>query len=93
MREIVAIMPPREIERQPLEIRIGCDGEAAGRLLISQGTVEYIEPNHQYGRKVAWESIASMFKMFGKSDAPEKRRKVKRVARSRSNNPALIITG
>ena len=89
-REIVAVMPARVIEREPLEIRIGKDGESNGRLLISQGTVEYIEPNCTYGRRVSWDRISTMFRMFGVSDAPRSR--VKKVARSRRNAPA-ILTG
>ena len=67
--EVKFTIPERPLGKADVEFSVKRDGEAVGRLKVSNGTIVWVPRNKKYGFKLGWVKFDELMQQNG---APEK---------------------
>ncbi len=66
--EVTFTVPQRPLGKADVEFDIKRDGEALGRLKVSNGTIVWVPKNKTYGFKLGWGKFDELMQEHGKSE-------------------------
>ena len=67
--EVKFTVPERPLGKADVEFAIKRDGEALGRLKVSNGTVVWVPKNKTYGFKLGWVKFDELMQKHGQSES------------------------
>ena len=62
------VVPERPLGKADVEFKVKRDGEALGRLKVSNGTIVWVPKNCKYGFKMNWPDFAQIMESEGKKE-------------------------
>ncbi len=62
------IVPERPLGKADVEFKVRRDGDALGRLKVSNGTIVWVPRGKTYGFKMNWPDFNNMMQQNGKSE-------------------------
>ncbi len=66
--EVKFTVPERPLGRADVEFSVKRDGEAIGRLKISNGSIVWVPKNKKYGFKLGWVRFDELMEEHGKGE-------------------------
>jgi hypothetical protein len=66
--EVKFTVPERPLGKADVEFSIKRDGEALGRLKVSNGTIVWVPKNKKYGFKLGWVKFDELMQQRGQNE-------------------------